>query len=109
MVGTDIILCSVAFYDKEQTIIYYPLFGSTKISYKDNIVTWSTQFPDVGTFDYLASHNKTVGKKISSIFVDFNLDKHITPTTLFSNCEFGVKQIRSSFRTVILTKVEYKY
>jgi hypothetical protein len=109
MVGTEIFFTTATFYDKEQTIVYYPIFGSTKIRYKDNIVTWSTQFPDVGTYEYTTSHNNVEQKKLSSIYVNYNLDKHITPTTLFSNCEFGVKQIRNSFRTVILTKVEYKY
>lgn len=109
MKESEIFLTTATFYDKEQITRYDYAFGSQKSSYKDRFISWSDQFPDVGTYKYTTSHNNVEQKKLSSIYVDYNLDKHITPTGLFSNCEYGVKQIKNYFSTTVLTKVEYKY
>ena len=109
MKGSEIFLTTATFYDKEQITRYDYAFGSQKSSYKDRFISWSDQFPDVGTYEYITSHNNAEQKRLSSIYVDYNLDKHITPTKLFSNCEYGVKQIKNYFSTTVLTKVEYKY
>ena len=109
MVGTDIFLSTVAFYEKEQIIMYSTIVGNQKRSYKEKIVNWSDEYPNVGTYDYITVHNNTEQKRLSSIYVDFGLDKHVTPTTLFTNCKYGVRQIKNYFSTTLLTKVEYKY
>jgi hypothetical protein len=109
MKGSEILFTTATFYEKEQIIRYAYIFGDKDSSYKDRIVSWSDQFPDVGTYEYRTSHNNVEQKKLSSIYVNYNLDKHITPTGLFSNCEYGVNQIKNYFSTTVLTKVEYKY
>ena len=73
-------------------------------SYEKNVVRWIEGKENIGMFDY-----KLDGVLYKNmLIVDSKLNKHIVPTTLFSNCEYGVTKVDAIPFTVNLIKVSYK-
>lgn len=77
---------------------------NTVDSYEKNTIKWIEGNEKVGMFDYQL--NNLILTNL--IYVDPKLNKYIVPTTLFSNCEFGVTKIISLLFTVELVSVSYK-
>ena len=75
---------------------------NTLDSYEKNQIEWIKESENVGLFDYPLGN--LLFKNI--IFVNQKLNKHIVPTTLYSNCEYGVTKITAVPFIVELTKVE---
>lgn len=77
---------------------------NTLDSYEKNQIEWIKGSENVGLFDYPLGN--LLFKNL--IFVDPKLNKHIVPTTLYSNCEYGVTKVIAIPFIVNLTKVEYE-
>lgn len=77
---------------------------NTLDSYEKNVIKWIEGYENVGLFEY-----KMNGQIMTNlVFVDPKLNKHIVPTILFANCEFGISKVVSIPFTVELIKVSYK-
>jgi uncharacterized glyoxalase superfamily protein PhnB len=86
------------FYKAENTVM------NSDFSYADNLITWEENMKNIGTFN----HEQDGYSYTSLVLVDADLDKHINPTFLFTNCEFGVKKVVSLLVTCELVSVRYE-
>jgi hypothetical protein len=95
----------------------YVDYKTNQRSYMNSPISSTLEFdPRKMTIEWF-DDTKTAGQfKISNgkfTFTDLivanpDIDKHITPTYLFSNCEYGIQKVVSIFQTMELISYEYK-
>lgn len=67
-------------------------------------VQWEKEYPTVGVYKY-KTNNKTF---VNILIINPELPRNISPTHLFSNCEYGVDTIISLYSTTKLISVKYE-
>lgn len=73
-------------------------------SYEDHLIIWEENAPNIGTFNYLFDNYSYT----NLIVINPKLDKHINPTYLYANCDYGVKKVISLLFTCDLISVKYE-
>lgn len=77
---------------------------NTTESYESNKIKWVENTENTGVFEHV--DNLFTYKSV--VIVDKSLSKYIVPTTLFSNCDYGVSKIIALPYTIDLFSVSYK-
>jgi hypothetical protein len=78
--------------------------GVKTYNFKDSLIIWDDENKLSGTF---LDHNHDE-KYYSLIFINPDLDRNITPHSLFGNCEYGIEKIITKYHTTELSSVIYK-
>jgi hypothetical protein len=94
------------FDDENKKITTKTIYSSSTNSYSNNLLKWYPNLPEIGSFvkdDYYNSSKETL-----AVITDQTLDKHITPISLFGNCNFGVTNVVSRYYTTYLVSVSYE-
>ena len=106
MTGTDFLPSEIKFYDTKKTIVNRGQYHYNETKYKDTKINWSPDFEYIGTYEYISKKDNY--KYTNAVIVDPSLDRHISPISLFENCNFGVREVISKYTTTTLISVEYK-
>lgn len=105
--GTDFLRYKMQYKNNKKLIITTNAFNEiTKNDYSNNMVTWLNNNGNIGSFSEKSFEDNLIHS--NTITVDSSLNFHVNPNLNFSNCQFGITEVKNIFWTKKLVFIGYQ-